>query len=908
MLWIFILTNSRTLTEYVKIRQIGAIGNGLNGTYGRVEGNNGTYGAVEENNGTNGTLGQTSMAQKTTESTKGVNGTAAATKRLNGTRHSNERANATNGAGRRIISTRSSHGRSNGTTGASKRLNGTHDENRTANGTSNPNGKLNGTNSANWTLLGTNDIPGPNWKFNITNGANWNFNGTATRSWTFNSTNGANQKLHDTNYLGLKLSGTNGARWNPNGTYDTNWSFNGLDDTDESIGHIRAKRSIQVKNGKTGPSRTAVNKNKVIVKLGQINSLIQGINGTNKTFAMKNGQIGTIVKLNNGTSIISISPPKQKHRKFSVNTTVDDGIDYSQPVNETDLRLYKELPRAEDVFVSEAARELVKKNFSHIYFYVLTHTKNHQTKVPASHQTWMRHVDYAEFHTFTKIDDQNIPYRTLYTGLKEDRTDLWCQMKRSIQYSYLNVSKEFNWYIKVDDDTYVIAENLNKFLKTLDPNKPIYAGSHFKLYVANGYVAGGLIILSRSAVELLVYHVFPRINSSCNEYGSGDVELGIYLEKIQVYPFHSRDSDDKGLFHMYKARETYYGYNQTHIKFEKFYKDQMKPKYEEFSRDSIAFHHLTANELFLSEVLTSAKDKDYDEEGSRASSWGNGTYSEPVDETDPRLHNELPQGEDVVVSEAVKRLPMPPKTNIYFYLMTHPRNHKSKVPAANQTWMQHVDYVEVHTHNKIDDQNIPYVTLYTGLKEDRSELWCKMKRSIQYSYLNVSKKFDWYVKVDDDTYVIDENLNKFLKDLDPNRPIYAGLRLKPYVKNGYIAGGMLIISRKAVELLVYNVFPRTNTSCSLHRSGDVALGKHLEKVDVYPLASRDKDDKGLFHMYTAHETYNGYNNTRIKFASFYKDKMKPGYEEFSRDSIAFHHLNVNELYLAEVLTYIVKRD
>ncbi|CAD5223133.1 unnamed protein product [Bursaphelenchus okinawaensis] len=239
--------------------------------------------------------------------------------------------------------------------------------------------------------------------------------------------------------------------------------------------------------------------------------------------------------------------------------------------------------------------------------------------------------------------------------------------------------------------------------------------------------------------------------------------------------------------------------------------------------------------------------------------------------------------------------------------MTHPKNHRDKIPAANRTWMKHVDYVEVHTHTKMNESNIPYRTLYAGLKEDRSELWCKVKRSFQYAYLNVSKKFDWYIKIDDDTYVIADNLNKFLKTLDPNKPVFAGGRLAPFVKNGYVSGGIVILSRKTLELLVYNVFPHITTSCKQGELDDLELGKQLEKLEIYPIPTRDSDDKALFHIFTADETYHGYNDTRIDFGTYYKDKLRPGFEEFSKESIAFHHLTVNELYLFEILTYIVRK-
>lgn len=34
-----------------------------------------------------------------------------------------------------------------------------------------------------------------------------------------------------------------------------------------------------------------------------------------------------------------------------------------------------------------------------------------------------------------------------------------------------------DWYVLVDDDTYILSDNLGQWLATLDPNKPYYLGS-----------------------------------------------------------------------------------------------------------------------------------------------------------------------------------------------------------------------------------------------------------------------------------------------------------------------------------------------------------------------------------------------------------------------------------------------
>ncbi|CAK9302461.1 unnamed protein product [Gordionus sp. m RMFG-2023] len=90
-------------------------------------------------------------------------------------------------------------------------------------------------------------------------------------------------------------------------------------------------------------------------------------------------------------------------------------------------------------------------------------------------------------------------------------------------YIYENHYKDFDFFYKTDDDTYVIVENLRDYLETKDPNQPEFYGHRFILRGKNvTYMSGGSgFILTKRAVELLVTYSFKRY-PTCIPKGAGE--------------------------------------------------------------------------------------------------------------------------------------------------------------------------------------------------------------------------------------------------------------------------------------------------------------------------------------------------------------------------------------------------
>jgi len=118
-------------------------------------------------------------------------------------------------------------------------------------------------------------------------------------------------------------------------------------------------------------------------------------------------------------------------------------------------------------------------------------------------------------------------------------------------------------------------------------------------------------------------------------------------------------------------------------------------------------------------------------------------------------------------------------------ITTHPDNHKDKAVPIKETWGKRCD-VLVFVSTK-SDPTLPTVKVCDI--EDRSHLWCKTKEGLRYAYSYFLDHADWFLKADDDTYVIVDNLKYFLSYYDENDSIYFGCKFRLKDKELYMSGG-----------------------------------------------------------------------------------------------------------------------
>ncbi|XP_066966748.1 glycoprotein-N-acetylgalactosamine 3-beta-galactosyltransferase 1-like isoform X1 [Macrobrachium rosenbergii] len=144
-------------------------------------------------------------------------------------------------------------------------------------------------------------------------------------------------------------------------------------------------------------------------------------------------------------------------------------------------------------------------------------------------------------------EDDELPLLTV-PHASTRRDGLWNKTRDAFRHAYLHYLDDYDWFVKADDDTYLIMENLRYWLHDKDPEDPLYYGCHFDAIVPQGYMSGGAgYILSRGALRAFV-EAGMKNKTLAYSQGAEDVQMGYFMAAAGVRPGDSRDENGRPRF------------------------------------------------------------------------------------------------------------------------------------------------------------------------------------------------------------------------------------------------------------------------------------------------------------------------------------------------------------------------
>ncbi|CAJ1084147.1 glycoprotein-N-acetylgalactosamine 3-beta-galactosyltransferase 1 [Xyrichtys novacula] len=230
--------------------------------------------------------------------------------------------------------------------------------------------------------------------------------------------------------------------------------------------------------------------------------------------------------------------------------------------------------------------------------------------------------------------------------------------------------------------------------------------------------------------------------------------------------------------------------------------------------------------------------------------------------------------------------------------MTAPMFLESRTRHIRATWAKRCDKTLY-----MSSVSSAFPTVGLNVSEGRENLYWKTIEAFRYIHKHHMDDADWFLKADDDTFLVVENLRYLLSKFDKEKPLYMGKRYSPFVNQGYMSGGAgYVISKEALRRFVKGF--ETGECTHFSSIEDMALGKCMETMKVEAADTRDIKGRERFNPYPP-ELLMTRQLTRSRpwFLSYDTYETQAGPNCCSDFVVSFHYIKPEQLYVLHYLTY-----
>ena len=237
------------------------------------------------------------------------------------------------------------------------------------------------------------------------------------------------------------------------------------------------------------------------------------------------------------------------------------------------------------------------------------------------------------------------------------------------------------------------------------------------------------------------------------------------------------------------------------------------------------------------------------------------------------------------------------KIRILCWVMTSPKTLPIKGKPVKETWGKRCNIFLFMSSQA--DPSFPNA-IGLNVKGSRQNLWSKTRAAWDYIYDHYLDDADWFIKADDDTFVVIENLRHLVSKLNPEEPHYLGRHFKPFFNSG---GAGYVFSRGTVRRFK-KALGDTSVCKQEGAAEDVEVGKCLNAIGIKPDYTRDPSGRETFMpLPPERHLIPGYLPKDFWLWSLDENPYKEGPECCSDHAVTFHYIKPKYMYVLEYFVY-----